>query len=105
MWIYSKTRGEHDRRFLLNLDHFANISLSQIGEKWYVDVMTRDDSTSIATLETQEQAETVIRRIFDSIAKGEQALDLDTQADKPASEPEPQQKPPEANPQRAEEKK
>ncbi len=77
MWIYSKPRNEHDTRFLLNLDQCSRINVTQLGEKWFVEVFLGSDSFPVAAAPTQEEAIGLMKRIFDSLKGGEKAFDLD----------------------------
>jgi len=88
MWIYSKSRGENDNRFLINLDLSARINLSQLGEHWFIEVMQGSDSHPIASTTSREEAVEIQRMIFDAMKRGEQAIDLDSDADPKAKEQE-----------------
>jgi hypothetical protein len=77
MWVYTKPRSEHDIRFLLNLDQCSRINLSQLGERWFIEVFLGSDSFPIAAAPSQEEAIRILRTIFDSLKAGEKALDLD----------------------------
>ncbi|HLK61368.1 MAG TPA: hypothetical protein VKU00_32765 [Chthonomonadaceae bacterium] len=77
MWIYSKRRGEHDNRFVLNLDLCSRIHLTQLGEKWFVEAMLESEAQPIASTNSQEEASDILKRIFESLKAGEKALDLE----------------------------
>ena len=78
MWIYSKRRNEHDNRFLLNLDLCSRINLTQLGEKWFIEVMLGTEAYPVAFATSQEEVADLIQRIFESLKAGEKALDLET---------------------------
>src|ERR1044071_4642309 len=78
MWIYSKRRNEHDNRFLLNLDLCSRINLTQLGEKWFIEVMLGSEAHPIAFTTSQEEAAELLQQIFESLKSGEKALDLET---------------------------
>lgn len=77
MWVYTKSRGEKDKRFLLNLDICSRINISQLGEKWFLEVILGSDSFPIAALNSQEEAETLMQHIFDHFKEEGKAIDLD----------------------------
>src|SRR5438552_74593 len=101
MWIYSKRRGEHDLRYLMNLDQCSRINLTQIGERWFIEVMLGSETVPIAQVNSQEEADAILREIFESLAEGKSALDLDSpeiapeqkQEEKQDEKPEPQHEP------------
>ncbi|HLV81796.1 MAG TPA: hypothetical protein VKT32_16025, partial [Chthonomonadaceae bacterium] len=80
-------------RFLLNLDQSARINLIQLGERWFVEVMLGSESVPVASANSPEEASALIKRIFESIRAGEDALDLEAppqeagNAPRPGSEP------------------
>jgi len=94
MWIYSKPRSEHDNRFLLNLDLSSRINLSQLGERWFIEVMQGTESHPIASTTSSEEATELLNRIFEGLNSGEHALDLQSdfesagsgKAEEPASD-------------------
>jgi hypothetical protein len=86
MWIYSKSRGENDNRFLINLDLSSRVNLSQLGEHWFIEVMQGSDSHPIASTTSREEAVEIQKRIFEAMKAGEQAIDLDMEAESKANE-------------------
>ena len=77
MWIFSRPRNEHENRFLLNLDQSSRINLIQLGERWFIEVMLGTESVPVASANSQEEAATLLKRIFDSLLAGAEALDLE----------------------------
>lgn len=67
---------------LINLTQHSAIQIAQLGNKWFVDVVHGSDSSSLAQVDTQEEADNLIQQIFDSLKAGEKALDLNTTQDK-----------------------
>jgi hypothetical protein len=76
MWVYTKPRNEHDKRQLLDLAHFSVVTVSQLGERWFVDAVMGSDSSPLASANSQEEANTIVEYIFDSLKAGENAIDL-----------------------------
>ncbi|HLJ56603.1 MAG TPA: hypothetical protein VKT77_16310 [Chthonomonadaceae bacterium] len=83
MWVFTKSRDEHDHRTLLNLDLGSRISVTVLGERWFIDVMQASDTVSIAQVGSEEEAKEIFRRIYDALAKGENAIDLDARPAEP----------------------
>src|SRR5438094_148276 len=77
MWVYSKSRGEHDHRFLMNLDQCSRINLTHLGERWFIELMHGSETTPIAQVNSEEEAGTILQEIFDSLLAAKPALDLD----------------------------
>jgi hypothetical protein len=77
MWVYSKSRGEHDNRFMVNLDQVSRINVSQLGGKWFLEVILGSESFPVAAAASREEVLLILARIFDGIQAGERALDLD----------------------------
>src|SRR5437762_14054198 len=77
MWIYSRRRNEQDHRFLMNLDLCSRINLTQLGEKWFIEVMLGADAHPVATLNSQEEADALLKQIFENLQAGAAALDLE----------------------------
>ena len=76
MWIYTRPKTEHEPRFLLNLDESWRIAISQLGEKWLIEVTFGTESTPVATASSGEEAVSLVSRIFEALKNGEKALDL-----------------------------
>ena len=76
MWIYTRPRNEHDRRFLLNLDHFPLLTVNQLGERFFVDAGTGGETATLAATGSLEEAEGLVKRIFEALETGKTALDL-----------------------------
>jgi hypothetical protein len=83
MWVYTRSRGEHDRRFLLNLSHCSRISVSQLGERWFLEVILGNDTLPIASVNSQEEAETLLERLYACLKADAKAMDLDAPEEKP----------------------
>src|SRR5690348_966595 len=79
MWIHTMPRSEYDVPFLLNLALCSRVNISQLGERWFIEVMLESEAVPVATARTQEEAMGIVRRIFDAIRAGESALDLSAQ--------------------------
>ena len=84
MWVYTRPRNEHDHRFLINLERFPTIAINQLGERFFVDAGTGGDTSTLASTESQQEAEGIVQHIFEALEAGKTALDLKT--DKPAAE-------------------
>lgn len=76
MWIYSRPKNEHDNRFVLNLDLCSRISVNQLGEKWFVEVMLGAEAVPVAAAPTQEEAMGLLLQVFEALRSGDNALDL-----------------------------
>ncbi len=61
---------------LVNLSQHSAIQVAQLGNKWFVDVVLGNDSTTLAQVDTQEEADGLVQQIFDSLHAGEKAFDL-----------------------------
>lgn len=92
MWVFTKPRNEHERRFMLNMDHFARITVSQIGEKFFVDAVMENDTFSLAAAASSAEADSIIDYVYESIKAGEKAIDIlkMPQKDQKDSKPAPQ---------------
>jgi hypothetical protein len=77
MWVFSKHRGEHDYRFLMNLDQCSRINLTPLGEKFFIEVVLGSETIPIAQVSSQEEAEAIQKQVFMGLQAGEKALDLD----------------------------
>jgi hypothetical protein len=77
MWVFAKSRDEHDHRALVNLDRGTRINVTVLGERWFVDVMQGSDIVSIAQVSSEDEAKEIFQRIFDGLASGRSAIDLD----------------------------
>lgn len=76
MWIRTKPRSEHETRLLVNLDQSSRITISKLGERWFIEVMLGTDAFPVASAKSQEEAEALLKSIFDSLHSDEKALDL-----------------------------
>src|SRR5579872_1683729 len=76
MWIYTRPRNENDNRFLLNLDLCSRVNVSQLGEKWFVEVILGSESFPVAAMGSREEAVDIVQQVFDSLKADEKALDL-----------------------------
>jgi hypothetical protein len=76
MWVYTRPRNEHDHRFLINLERFPTISINQLGERFFVDAGSGGDTSTLASTESQAEAEEIVQHIFDALESGKTALDL-----------------------------
>ena len=76
MWLLSRPRSEHDNRFLLNMELGSRINLTTLGEKWFVEVVVGTESHPVAVAGTGEEANAILKRIFDAVAAGDHSLDL-----------------------------
>jgi hypothetical protein len=83
MWIYSRPRSENDIRFLLNLDLCSRIGLTELGEKWYVEVTLESETLPVASAGSNEEATAILTRIFESVRAGDGALDLAASPEQP----------------------
>jgi hypothetical protein len=82
MWVYTRPRNEHDHRFLINLDMYPSISVNQLGERFFVDAGAGGDTATLASTDSQEEANGLVQQIFDALDAGKTGLDLGVQ--KPA---------------------
>ncbi len=76
MWIYTKPRNEHDNRFLLNMALCSRVSVNQLGDRWFIEVTLGTEAVPVAATGSREQALALVRRIYEGIRSGEQAMDL-----------------------------
>ena len=78
MWVYTKPRHSGDKRFLINLDTVPQISMSQLGELWFVDAGAAGDTIALAALTSEPDGRAVMKAIYAAIEEGRQAIDLET---------------------------
>lgn len=79
MWVYTRPRNEHDRRFMLNLDHYPTITVNQLGERFFVDAGTGGETATLAATASLEEAERLVKHIFEALEAGKTALDLNVE--------------------------
>lgn len=84
MWVYTRPRNEHDHRFLINLERYPTITVNQLGERFFVDAGSGGDTATLASTESQEEANQILKHLFDALAAGKTAFDL--KAEGPATE-------------------
>jgi hypothetical protein len=81
MWISTKPRSEQDMSFLLNLDQGSRINISKLGERWFIEVMVDSEGFPVASANSQEEAQAIVKQIFDSLRDDVKALDLNAPAE------------------------
>ena len=60
----------------MNLDMCSRINLSELGEKWFIELVIGSETTPIAQVATQEEAAKILQAIFHSLQEDRPALDL-----------------------------
>lgn len=97
MWVFTKPRGEHDRRSLLNLALCSRINISQLGDRWFLEVILGNDTFPIAALNSLEEADNLLHQIFDHMRTDEKAMDMAAAEEKPREVHEDSREPKETN--------
>ncbi len=93
MWIFTRPRSEHDMKFMLNLDQCSRIQLTQLGERWFVEVMLGTESVPVASAGSVEEAAELLALVFEAIRSGDNALDLSVSSGSQSSEEAPTRHP------------
>jgi hypothetical protein len=83
MWVYTQARRSESRTFLVDLTHLGIISVTgphtdSEGQLWYIEASDASTSWILAEAPTYGDAVSIQRRIFNSLATGERAINLTT---------------------------
>ena len=81
MWVLTQARKADGQTFIVNLDQLAVISLTGPetidGEQvWSIVASDKTTSWTLAYSSNQQEAHAIQRRVFNSLATGEKALNL-----------------------------
>lgn len=76
MWVYTRVRNEHEHPVLLNLQLHTSITMSQLGDKWFLDAALGGNTSTLAQVNTEAEASRIMRFILESLRAGENAIDL-----------------------------
>ena len=79
MWVHTRPRTEQENAILINLEQSTRITISKLGERWFIEAMIGTEAFPLATAGSNEEAHAILKHIFDRIHAGETALDLEAE--------------------------
>ena len=91
MWIHTRPRSEQENAFLINLNQASRVTISKLGERWFIEAMIGTEAFPLAQAHSNEEAHAILKHIFDCMNSNDQALDLEADREEGAEKEKPEQ--------------